>query len=63
MDMAGTILAEVENNVKLVPVFRQIIAKGAPSGKCGKQQSNAGDCTHKTLDAVVLMNTSRWREA
>jgi hypothetical protein len=51
MDMARTILATVENNVSIVPVFWQLHAKGSPSGRIP-----AGDCTHKSLDAVLLMN-------
>ena len=49
--MARTILANVENSVSIVPVFWQLHAKGLPSGR-----KAIGDCTHKSLDAVLLMN-------
>jgi hypothetical protein len=51
MDIARTILATVENSVSIVPVFWQLHAKGLPSGRMA-----VGDCTHKSLDAVLLMN-------
>ncbi len=46
MDIARTILATVENSI-----FWQLHAKGLPSSRMA-----VGDCTHMSLDAVLLMN-------
>jgi hypothetical protein len=50
MDMARAILIKTENKVSIVPVFWQLYAKGSQSGRA------TGDCTHKSLDAVLLLN-------
>jgi hypothetical protein len=51
MDLARTILDDVEHNLTLVHLFWQMHAKRAPSGIMP-----GGDCTHKSLDTVMMMN-------
>ena len=51
MDLARAILNETEHNLTLVPLFWQMHAKRAPSGRMP-----VGDCTHKSLDTVMMMN-------
>ena len=43
MDLVRAILDETDHNLTLVPLFWQMHAKRA-------------DCTHKSLDAVMMMN-------
>ena len=50
IDVARAILDKTENNLTMVPGFWQLHAKGLPSGMGG------GDCTHKTLDALMMIN-------
>jgi hypothetical protein len=46
------ILDETDHNLTLVPLFWQMHAKKrAPSGRMP-----VGDCTHKSLDTVMIMN-------
>lgn len=51
MDLARAILDETEHNLTLVPLFWQLHAKRAPSSRLP-----FGDCVHKSLDAVMMMN-------
>ena len=51
MDLAHAILDETYHNLTLVPLFWQMHAKRAPSGRMP-----VGDCTHKSLDTVMMMN-------
>jgi hypothetical protein len=50
-DLARSILNETTNSVHMVPVWYQLVAKKSPSGRMP-----TGDCTHKSLDAVLMMN-------
>jgi hypothetical protein len=56
MDIGRAILAEIPNHkVLMVPVFWQLLAKGEATGR-GVNQANVGDCTHRTTEAVIVMN-------
>jgi hypothetical protein len=50
IDVACANLDKTKNNLTMVQGFWQLHAKGLPSGMGG------GDCTHKTLDALIMMN-------
>ncbi|KAL7568327.1 hypothetical protein ACA910_018461 [Epithemia clementina (nom. ined.)] len=52
VDMARSILwnQTKPNNVIMVPLFWQLIAKGTPTPRMN------GDCTHRSLEAVHVMN-------
>jgi hypothetical protein len=46
-----------DNRLRIVPAFYQLLAKETPTGKgVGKLGSNIGDCTHKTMEALIVMN-------
>ena len=49
-DLARSILNERPNRVHMVPVWYQFVGKQSQSGR------RPGDCTHKSLDAVLMMN-------
>jgi hypothetical protein len=51
MDLARAIIDETEHNLTMVPLFWQLHAKRAPSSRLP-----VGDCVHKSLDAVMMMN-------
>ena len=51
MDLVRAILEETDHNLTLVHLFWQMHAKRAPSGRMP-----VGDCTHKSLDTVMMMN-------
>jgi hypothetical protein len=55
-DVGRAILAEIPNHkVSMIPVFWQLLAKGEATGR-GVHQPNVGDCTHRTTEAVIVMN-------
>ena len=56
-DVGRVILADIipNNTVSMVPVFWQLLAKGEPTSR-GFNQANVGDCTHRTTEAVIVMN-------
>jgi hypothetical protein len=65
VDMLRAILQKKvpDNNVILVPTFWQLVAKGSPTSKGTKQTgTNHGDCTHRTMEALIVMNEQLVRQ-
>lgn len=48
-DISHSILLQSAPHIKIVPVWKQLVAQSMPHSR------NDGDCTHKSLDAVIAI--------